>query len=161
MCSEDLECGICCEPYDAARHCPRELRCGHSFCESCLGALRGRGDVIACPLCRRTTRVPAAGVRLRAALRVDEGVWERMVSAGVLPAEDRNTDDDDETPEPSCRGDGGGDDSLSLSRGGRFRLSWKKVWRKIVGSGPQGDGARNYITNDEFRDYALMSFYTF
>ncbi|CAL8325910.1 unnamed protein product [Lota lota] len=160
MCSEDLECGICYEPYNAAQRCPRELRCKHSFCESCLVALC-LDDFIACPLCRQITHVPSVG-RVRAALRVDECVLERMMTAGVLLDDDTTADNDtdvseganDETPEESSG-------SSSASGAGGFRQSLRKMWRKIVGSKPRGERARNCVTDEEFKDFAMMSFYTF
>ncbi|CAL8242024.1 unnamed protein product [Merluccius merluccius] len=147
MCSGELECGICYEPYNAAQRCPRELHCKHSFCESCLAALR-LDDVIACPLCRQITHVPGVA-RVRAALRVDECVLERMVSAGVLLDQDSTADDGadhsegsrDEMPDVSCLD--GSSDSSSGSRDGRFRQSWKNMWRKILGRKPRGDTARS------------------
>ncbi|XP_059891446.1 E3 ubiquitin-protein ligase-like [Gadus macrocephalus] len=168
MCSEDLECGICYEPYNAAQRCPRELRCGHSFCESCLVALCLDGS-IACPLCRQITHVPVGVAMVRAVLRVDECVLERMMSAGVFLGDDNAADDDtdnsdeinEETPDASCLEETGESDSSSGSRAGRFRQSLKKMWRLILGIKPQGDRERDCVTDEEFRDFAIMSFYTF
>ncbi|XP_074517948.1 RING finger protein 227 [Halichoeres trimaculatus] len=175
----DLECGICCWTYNTGRRCPRELHCKHSFCESCLLALSrplqgGPGDEarlgadrsIVCPLCRHTTTIPGE-MTVRAELRVDETVLERLLDAGVLEREDDQGEEEDSvgnssdgfdrgTPPDTLAEEG---DSSPGSRGGRVRRSWTKVWRKISGR----NSRRNCqpMTNDDLRDFAMMASYMF
>ena len=57
---EEVSCSVCMTTFTD----PKQLPCLHSFCLHCLeGILRtsGRHDVIACPECRRESRVPASG----------------------------------------------------------------------------------------------------
>ncbi|KAI3375761.1 hypothetical protein L3Q82_004057 [Scortum barcoo] len=169
----ELECGICYRNYNAGRRCPRELRCKHSFCESCLLALSraltpgearqgAGGRSIACPLCRHRTDISGEG-KVRAELRVDEGVLERLMSAGVLDNEDPEEEEEVvEEEEEECQVQGGDDgreeatlpdtaaeesDSSVGSRGRSLRRSWRKVWRKI--SGKRG-GERRDNTVESF-----------
>lgn len=136
MCS-DLECGVCYRAFNAGRRCPRELSCHHSFCESCLLVLsRTPGpeeapQSITCPLCRNTTSISGES-QVRAELRVDEDVLERLMSAGVL---DREEEEEKEAEEERTLPDAPAEESASFpdTRGGRLRRSWKKVWRKING----------------------------
>lgn len=79
---------------------------------------------------------------MRAALQVDECVFERMVAAGVLGSADDNIDDVDD--DDSMTDEENGEtlpeslveesDSSSVSRGGKFRRSLKRVWGKITGN---------------------------
>ncbi|KAM9718000.1 uncharacterized protein ACNS7B_021452 [Menidia menidia] len=174
MCAE-TECGICYRSYNAGRRCPRELRCRHSFCESCLRAMArpGAHGRIDCPLCRQPT--PLSGEEdLRAQLRVDEVALERLMAEGLLDREeeeeDEEEDPEEEDPEDRVQtGEGGRDvaetqaeegDSSPAPGGGRFRRSWRKVWSKISGkSAWQGRDA--CMTNEELRSMAMMSCYMF
>ena len=57
---EEVSCSVCMTTFTD----PKQLPCLHSFCLHCLeGILRtsGRHDVIACPECRRESRVPSSG----------------------------------------------------------------------------------------------------
>ena len=57
-----LACPICCELYKN----PKYLPCYHSYCEACLTKLQEKSvdkSSIACPECRRTSVVPAGGVK--------------------------------------------------------------------------------------------------
>lgn len=138
----DLECGVCFRAFNAGRRCPRELRCHHSFCESCLLVLsRTPGPEeapcsITCPLCRNTTSVSGES-QVRAELRVDEDVLERLMSAGVLDREEEEEEEEEEqeAEEERTLPDAPAQESASFpdTRGGRLRRSWKKVWRKING----------------------------
>lgn len=59
--SEEYECKICYNYFDADRHKPKLLGCSHTFCLECLDSLHfreGRGWRIGCPLCRHRTPVP-------------------------------------------------------------------------------------------------------
>ncbi|KAG7258556.1 hypothetical protein CRUP_021067 [Coryphaenoides rupestris] len=105
LCSEERleECGVC---YESYHDDPRELRCAHTFCQSCVAALCADERVV-CPLCRQTTHVAGEGR--------DPAAAAEAAAAG-------------------SRGGGG------------FRRSWKKMWRMIIGSKPQGDRARNLLS---------------
>ena len=57
---EEVSCSVCMITFTD----PKQLPCLHSFCLHCLeGILRtsGRHDVIACPECRRESKVPSSG----------------------------------------------------------------------------------------------------
>ncbi|TMS02456.1 RING finger protein 223 [Larimichthys crocea] len=176
----ELECGICYRTYNAGRRCPRELQCKHSFCESCLLALsrplgteearQGADRSIMCPLCRQTTSI--SGERqMRAELRVDECVLERLLAAGVLDhqedpeeAEDGQVQDGDNEEEregarPETQAEES--DSLAGSRDGRLRRTWRKVWRKISGKSSRQRGGENCMTSEDIRNLAMMSCYMF
>ncbi|XP_056881917.1 E3 ubiquitin-protein ligase-like [Takifugu flavidus] len=159
MCS-DLECGVCYRTFNAGRRCPRELRCHHSFCESCLLLLsRTQGSEegprsITCPLCRNTTSI-SAEARVRAELRVDEAVLERLVAAGVLDREEEEAEEEEmkAAEEERARPDTPAEESAPFpdSRGARLRRSWKKVWRKI--NGDQEDP----LTSTDLSTLTMMS----
>lgn len=137
MCS-DLECGVCYRTFNAGRRCPRELRCRHSFCESCLLVLSGTPGPkeaprsITCPLCRNTTPISGES-QVRAELRVNEAVLERLTSAGVLDQEEEEEEEEKEAEEERTLPDTPAEESAPFpgTRGGRLRRSWKKFWRKI------------------------------
>ncbi|KAM3857428.1 RING finger protein 227 [Diretmus argenteus] len=168
----DLECGICYQPYNAGRQCPRELHCKHSFCESCLLALsrprdpeegrpgtgQGQGRSIVCPLCRRVTSIP--GERMTAALGVDERVLGRLVAAGVLAEEDIKEDRDGGDEGTFAESQAEERDSSPGSRGGRLRRCCRRVWGKITGKTTGSNGA-NCMTNEDLRDLVMMSCCTF
>ena len=57
---EEVSCSVCMTTFTD----PKMLPCLHSFCLHCLtGILRtsGRHDVVACPECRRESKVPSSG----------------------------------------------------------------------------------------------------
>ncbi|XP_028284998.1 RING finger protein 227-like [Parambassis ranga] len=176
MCSE-LKCGICYWTYNAGRRCPRELRCKHSFCESCLLVLsrpQGPGEAhlgedrqIVCPLCRHTTSISGEGP-MRAELRVDECVLERLLQAGLLYKEEEEEEED--RPIKGCEGKEEEEegtrpetpaeesDSTAAPRGGRLRRTWSKVWKTIIGKNAR-QREENCTRSDEQRNFALMSCY--
>ncbi|XP_035530791.1 RING finger protein 227 [Morone saxatilis] len=177
----ELECGICYRTYNAGRRCPRELLCKHSFCESCLLALSrplgpeeahpGADKSIVCPLCRHTTSISGEGT-VRAGLRVDECVLERLLAEGVL---DQEEDPEEEEEEDGHVQGGFGDceeatlpdsqaeesDSFADSRSGRIRRGWRKVWQKISGKSSRQRSGENCMTGDDIRNLAMMSCYMF
>ncbi|KAK9524767.1 hypothetical protein VZT92_017135 [Zoarces viviparus] len=173
------ECGICYRTYNAGRRCPRELHCKHSFCESCLLLLAlsrpqgpdGADALIVCPLCRHTTSVSGEG-RVRAELRVDECVLERLLVSGVLDKEEEEEDEEDpvghvqdgcdDTAEPTLPDTPAEESDFSAgSRGGRLRRSCRKVWRLVSRKGSQRRGGEHCMTNDDFRTIAMMASYMF
>ncbi|XP_041821430.1 E3 ubiquitin-protein ligase-like [Chelmon rostratus] len=169
----ELECGICYRTYNAGRRCPRELQCKHSFCESCLLALSrplgpdearlGADRSIVCPLCRHTTSISGEG-KVRAELRVDECVLERLLATGLLDQEEDEPEGDScEDSEGATRPETTADesDSSAGSRGGRLRLSLRKVWRTISGKSSRQRGGENCVTSDDIRNLAMMSCYMF
>lgn len=141
----EFECGICYRTYNAGRRCPRELRCKHSFCESCLLALSrplgadegllGADRSIVCPLCRHATSISEEGRVVE--LRVDECVLERLLAAGVL---DQEGDDPEEEEGAHVR-----DGNEEVGGGGRLRRSWRKVWRKISGKSSRQRGGEGRV----------------
>ena len=59
---EKEECSICCFQYDKINKVPRVLRCGHTFCQTCLDEIKGGplkkpafSNTITCPNCRIQT----------------------------------------------------------------------------------------------------------
>ncbi|XP_064373250.1 RING finger protein 225 [Dromaius novaehollandiae] len=75
--SEDYECKICYNYFDAERRAPKLLECLHTFCQECLSQLHRRAALhpppapaapaaapaaaaasLACPLCRHRTALP-------------------------------------------------------------------------------------------------------
>lgn len=130
----EIECGICYRSFNAARRCPRELHCKHSFCESCLRSLsRGLAGrtVIDCPLCRHPTVLPGEGC-VRAQLRVDECALERLVAAGVLDQDQEEEEEEGEMKEVKEDPEEESVVSGAVERG-MLRRCWKKVWRVISG----------------------------
>lgn len=145
----ELECGVCYRTFNAGRRCPRELRCKHSFCESCLRALSrplGPDRAIVCPLCRHASFIPHDRT-VRAELRVDERLLERLLAAGMPDEEgdepgegeeEEGGDDDEGVTFPEAPGEGS--ESRPVSRGGRLRRSLSNVWKKISGNGSRQRG---------------------
>lgn len=74
---------------------------------------------------------------MRAELRVDEAVLERLVAAGVLDREEEEAEEEEMKAEEEerARPDTPAEESAPFpdSRGARLRRSWKNVWRKING----------------------------
>ncbi|ELV13118.1 RING finger protein 224 [Tupaia chinensis] len=61
------DCTICYSAYDLARHLPRRLYCGHTFCQTCvrqLDTLVHQQRWIPCPQCRQSTPTPRGGVAM-------------------------------------------------------------------------------------------------
>ncbi|XP_029311301.1 RING finger protein 227 [Cottoperca gobio] len=174
MCSE-YECVICYRTYNAARRCPRELHCKHSFCESCLLALSrplgpsearlGADGVIVCPLCRHTTSISALG-NVRAELRVDECALERLISSRLLEQEEEDEeeghvqdscDDTEEIPETQAEES----DFSAGSSGGRLWRCCRKAWRSFSGKNSQRRGGENFLESDDLRNLTMMTFNMF
>lgn len=144
MCSE-LECGICYRMYNTGRRSPKELSCGHTFCERCLVTLSRPstpqniarpGDVtIVCPLCRSSSSVPGIeGVRL--GLRLDECVLGRILAARVLDsgsAEDSESEDEDNEDVEKIRGMQGST-APPRTRKGKLWRSMKRFCGRFAGN---------------------------
>ncbi|KAG5852044.1 E3 ubiquitin-protein ligase-like [Anguilla rostrata] len=170
MCSE-LECGICYRMYNTGRRSPRELSCGHTFCERCLvtlcrpstpQAIARPGDVaIVCPLCRCCSTVSGTeGVRM--ALRLDESVLGRILAAGVLDrgsAEDTESEDEDNDAEKNGRVQGS--TAPPRTRKGKLWRSMKRFCGRLTGNSNQDSrrGGSEYMTDGDIKDLALMSCY--
>ena len=50
-----MYCQICLEGYNTANRIPKNLSCGHTFCDRCLKKL-GNGFEIECPKCRQKSK---------------------------------------------------------------------------------------------------------
>ncbi|XP_029932103.1 RING finger protein 227 isoform X2 [Myripristis murdjan] len=157
----ELECGICYQIYNSGRRCPRELHCKHSFCESCLAALSrpqgadsdlGQVRLIVCPLCRHITSI-SGQMKMRAALKVDECVLERLVAAGVLEEDGDGQGEAEERPLPDSQAERS--DAAPGSTAGRIRRSLKRVWGRIA----RQRGGADCMTSADMRDLAMMSCY--
>ncbi|TNN47242.1 RING finger protein 183 [Liparis tanakae] len=167
------ECAVCYRTFNAGLRCPRELRCGHSFCESCLLVLsrpRGEDRLIVCPLCRHPTSISGEGRRVRAELRVDEYILERLIASGVLDREEEEEEEEVKEEEEDSLVRGGGDDNAAPprapaeesdfsrgSRGGRLRRGGRKVWRLISGKDSGQRGGEICMNNDDLRNFAMMA----
>ncbi|KAM9424912.1 uncharacterized protein KZ484_005745 [Pholidichthys leucotaenia] len=177
MYTGETECGVCYLTYNGGRRCPRELHCKHSFCESCLLAmsqplrpgnrahLTGSRSII-CPLCRQATPISTLE-KVRAELRVDESVLERLLEAGLLDQDEGddqevesqvhhhgNLEEEEAHPENSADES----DSPAVISGGGLRRSVRKAWLKFRRGFQQPNG---YLTSDDIRDLALMSCHMF
>lgn len=57
-----MYCQICLEAYNIANRLPKNLGCGHTFCDKCLKKIgllyliKGNGYEIECPKCRKKSR---------------------------------------------------------------------------------------------------------
>ncbi|KAK5920137.1 hypothetical protein CgunFtcFv8_023976 [Champsocephalus gunnari] len=58
-----LECAICCDPYDNIFKTPKQLDCSHTFCLECLSRLAfvSLSLHLLCPFCRHPTTLPEQG----------------------------------------------------------------------------------------------------
>ncbi|XP_066486514.1 RING finger protein 227 [Tiliqua scincoides] len=107
--TEELECGICCMPYDRCGRAPRRLggargswkpsRCRHVLCSACVCQLAREGwwEEVTCPYCRAVTSLRERGNFLVAGVRrgsttlvgggrrhlvlppIDAELWQRVV----------------------------------------------------------------------------------
>lgn len=47
-----MECPMCYDIYDEGQKVPRNLHCGHTYCEECLiNSIKNKGR-LECPICR-------------------------------------------------------------------------------------------------------------
>lgn len=181
--SVELECAICYLSYNAGRRCPRELRCKHTFCESCLRALSRdpltegpQGDkTIICPLCRHSTSISAEEA-IRAELRVDESAMEQLLLSGLLLEEEpeepeepeegseETEDDSEETEEHGTASESSAEDS-ALPEGDsrdRLRQTIKKVWRRLSRKNSrQTENNLADVSSEDLRSLAIMACYMF
>lgn len=47
-----MECGSCFETYDLQKRVPRNLKCGHTYCEYCVDKIVELSVTAECPSCR-------------------------------------------------------------------------------------------------------------
>lgn len=47
-----MECTSCFEVYDEEKKIPRNLPCGHTYCEVCLTAIYSKKKRLECPICQ-------------------------------------------------------------------------------------------------------------
>ncbi|XP_016405176.1 E3 ubiquitin-protein ligase RNF182-like [Sinocyclocheilus rhinocerous] len=152
----ETECGICYRIYNLSRRCPRQLCCKHTFCESCLVTLWRSAESpeprIMCPLCRHST--PLSEARIQETLPVDEDIFERLVTAGYA---EECADDDEDTEEPKRDTAIPPKEEVSppqRSRKRRLMKCFNRLCQKFT-----GDVRRNCMTDEDFRDLAMMSCY--
>ncbi|XP_073693607.1 E3 ubiquitin-protein ligase RNF182 [Garra rufa] len=152
----ETECGICYRTYNLGRRCPRQLCCKHTFCESCLVTLgRSVGSPqprIMCPLCRHST--PLSEATIQENLPVDEDIFERLVSAGSVE-ECEDDDEDAEEPEDAVIPPKEDVSSPPTSRKGHLMKRLSRMCKKFTGG-----ARRNFMTDEDLRDLAMMSCYT-
>lgn len=53
MSDDYLTCSICLESFNDTKRAPLLLRCGHTFCSSCIKSMLSNGSKIKCPNCNR------------------------------------------------------------------------------------------------------------
>ncbi|XP_061446331.1 RING finger protein 227 [Rhineura floridana] len=151
--SEDLECGICCMPYDRCGRAPRRLggahgswkpsRCRHVICSACVCQLAREGwwEEVTCPYCRAVTSLRERGNFLVAGVRrgsgglggrrrlvlppIDTELWQRVVRLEKEAGGERT----EETEEK----DGGAEEAET----GQWSL-WRTLKRLVKGGG-EGD----------------------
>ncbi|XP_048372796.1 RING finger protein 227 [Sphaerodactylus townsendi] len=92
--AEELECGICCLPFDCCGRAPRRLgsahgswkpsRCRHVLCSACVCQLAREGgwEAVTCPYCRTVTSLRERSHFLVAGVRRSSGYGRRRL---VLP----------------------------------------------------------------------------
>ncbi|XP_063157722.1 RING finger protein 227 [Candoia aspera] len=95
----ELECGICCMPYDRCGRAPRRLggargswkpsRCRHVICSACVCQLAREGwwEEVTCPYCRAITSLRERGNLLAASVRRGSGGWRRRLVLPPIDAE--------------------------------------------------------------------------
>ncbi|KAM3823282.1 RING finger protein 227 isoform 1-T1 [Vipera latastei] len=95
----ELECGICCMPYDRCGRAPRRLggargswkpsRCRHVICSACVCQLAREGwwEEVTCPYCRAVTSLRERGNLLAAGVRRSSGGWRRRLVLPPIDAE--------------------------------------------------------------------------
>ncbi|GMR39403.1 hypothetical protein PMAYCL1PPCAC_09598, partial [Pristionchus mayeri] len=57
MCLDECCCAICSENFESIKTIPRNLECGHTFCEVCIYSMSVEFNVI-CPNCKIVTSFP-------------------------------------------------------------------------------------------------------
>ncbi|XP_072315008.1 RING finger protein 227 [Eucyclogobius newberryi] len=187
----ELECAICYLPFNTGRRCPLELRCKHTFCESCLLALsraleahrgahreeahreahreaahRGQDRAIVCPLCRHTTSI-SGEEQIRLELRVDECAMEQLLVTGLYleTEEEEEPEEAGQAPEEEGAPAESASEDSDLSGGfsrGRLRRTLRKVWTKISGKNTRDTGNDSTdMSSDDMRNLALIACYMF
>ncbi|CAM9673369.1 unnamed protein product [Lampetra planeri] len=87
---EELECRICYLIYHPRTRTAKLLRCGHTFCKTCLIKLSSHAytqGLISCPYCRQVTVLKKGGPL---ALPINKGVMENL-AAHMLKKKDVKT----------------------------------------------------------------------
>lgn len=97
--AEELECGICCAPYDCCGRAPRRLggargswkpsQCRHVLCSACVCQLAREGgwEEVTCPYCRTVTSLRERGNFLVAGVRRSSGYGRRRLVLPPIDAE--------------------------------------------------------------------------
>ncbi|KAL8177117.1 UNVERIFIED_CONTAM: hypothetical protein K2H54_042278 [Gekko kuhli] len=182
--AEELECGICCMPYDCCGRAPRRLgsargswkpsQCRHVLCSACAYRLAREGgwEEVTCPYCRTVTSLRERGNFLVAGVRrssgygrrrlvlppIDTELWQRVLLAERERQEAERPDDEAPGEEPD-------DDEA-----GQWRL-WRALKRLLKGGAgrtahaprrsrsapPQRSEPINPYTSD-IKDLVLMSY---
>ncbi|XP_053114701.1 RING finger protein 227 [Hemicordylus capensis] len=165
--AEELECGICCMPYDRCGRAPRRLggahgswkpsRCRHVLCSACVCQLAREGwwEEVTCPYCRAVTSLRERGNFLVAGVRRGSNSLVRGVGGArrrlVLPPIDtelwqRVVRAERAAEAPDGHGDCGGscafeheEDDNNEARPGSF---WRALKRLLKGGAhaPAGRG---------------------
>lgn len=161
----ELECGICCMPFDRCGRAPRRLggargswkpsRCRHVLCSACVCQLAREGwwEQVTCPYCRAVTslrerenflvagvrRGSGYGARRRLVLPpIDAELWHRVVRLEDERSRRQLACGDD--AEASAPPEGAEEEEAEVGAAGQGRL-WKalKSFLKRGRAGPQDD----------------------
>lgn len=73
-----MECPSCYESFDEKTRVPRNLHCGHTFCEECLLNIENK-KLLVCPICRsplehnlKASKLPKNFIALEMAIKKAE-----------------------------------------------------------------------------------------
>ncbi|CAL4124837.1 unnamed protein product [Meganyctiphanes norvegica] len=89
---ETCECSICDNIFDAARHRPRALPCGHGFCTQCIEKCIRRGNK-SCPICKKEYSANSA-IDLPVCFLLEELLHKAAVSESHKQNSDSVTEED-------------------------------------------------------------------
>ncbi|XP_034993127.1 RING finger protein 227 [Zootoca vivipara] len=162
--SEELECGICCMPYDRCGRAPRRLggahgswkpsRCRHVICSACVCQLAREGwwEEVTCPYCRAVTSLRERGNFLVAGVRrgsagltgggrrrlvlppIDAELWQRVVRLEKQGAGGSKAEEHLGEKEGDEEEDGGD------AEAGQWRL-WRALKRLLKGGSGDSDAS--------------------
>ncbi|XP_014004945.1 E3 ubiquitin-protein ligase RNF186 [Salmo salar] len=149
---EDMECGVCYQPYSRQDRIPRVLHCRHTFCATCLETMsQPKSDMITvcCPLCRQTTCV-GHGLSLQEALWVNSRLWDYIPESkeeeeevkeeeeeGVKEEEEQEEEEEEERVEANRQTQASSQAECPTTKRSRKMLKFPAFLRKFSLTKPQ------------------------